>query len=90
MLTDDDAFSAATIMEALKSGVYVRSDKANAGLFPLLNVNGFRTALGFQLNAKLALRIEQIANTLPDEHFEILCQNWQVPYYQAIMESYMW
>lgn len=87
MLTDDDAFSAATIMEALKSGVYVRSDKANAGLFPLLNVNGFRTALGFQLNAKLALRIEQIANTLPDEHFEILCQKWQVPYYQAIMPA---
>ena len=87
MLTDDDAFSAATIMEALKSGVYVRSDKANAGLFPLLNVNGFRTALGFQLNAKLALRIEQIANTLPDEHFEILCQNWQVAYYQAIMPA---
>lgn len=85
LMNNDDTMNAAITNDAIESGSYVRNDRANPGLFPLLNAYDQRTALGFQLDAKQMMKIERVALSIPSETFEVLCYDWQVPYFKSVM-----
>lgn len=90
MTTDDISMNKEIVADAIDSGAYRKSTKAATSVFQLENLKGERTALGFQLDAKLINRIRDIATRCPEETFGLLCFGWQAPYYAGVLPENVW
>ena len=85
MHTNDHEINEGAVKDAIESGAFYRNDKGRSRLFPLLDEEDNQTALGFQLDAKKIMAIEQSARSTPSDAFTVLCFKWQEPYYAAVL-----
>jgi len=85
MHTNDHEINEGAVKDAIESGAFYRNDKGRSRLFPLLDEEDNQTALGFQLDAKKIMAIEQSAKSAPSDTFTVLCFKWQEPYYAAVL-----
>ena len=85
MHTNDHEINEGAVKDAIESGAFYRNDKGRSRLFPLLDEEDNQTALGFQLDAKKIMAIEQSAILTPSDTFTVLCFKWQEPYYEAVL-----